>query len=33
MSAFQRHAAIERILVSQGWMLEAFASDQIFRTA
>jgi hypothetical protein len=33
MSAFQRHAAIERILVNQGWMLEGFASDQILRTA
>ena len=33
MSAFQRHAAIERILVIQGWTLEGFASDQIFRTA
>ena len=33
MSAFQRHAAIERILVDQGWTLEGFASDQILRTA
>jgi hypothetical protein len=27
MSAFQRHAGIERILVSQGWTLEGFESD------
>ena len=24
MQAFRRHAAIERILIEQGWMLEAF---------
>jgi hypothetical protein len=27
MSAFQRHAAIERILVSEGWLLEGFESE------
>src|SRR4051812_3104347 len=26
MQAFQRHAAIERILVAQGWTLESFES-------
>ena len=26
MQAFQRHAAIERILVDDGWMLEGFES-------
>jgi hypothetical protein len=30
-SAFQRHAAIERILVADGWMLEAFESEQVAR--
>jgi hypothetical protein len=30
-SAFQRHAAIERILVDDGWMLEAFESHQVAR--
>jgi hypothetical protein len=33
MSALQRHAAIERILVIQGWTLEGFTSDQILRTS
>ena len=31
MSAFQRHAAIERVLVNEGWMLEAFESDRVAR--
>jgi hypothetical protein len=31
MKAFQRHAAIERILVDEGWMLEGFESQQIVR--
>jgi hypothetical protein len=26
MQAFQRHAAIERVLIDEGWMLEAFDS-------
>jgi hypothetical protein len=26
MPAFQRHAAIERILVAEGWLLEGFES-------
>jgi len=29
MSAFQRHAAIERSLVDKGWMLEAFESGRV----
>ena len=29
MSAFERHAAIERILVDDGWMLEGFESAEI----
>ena len=33
MSAFHRHAAIERILVHEGWMLEGFASEQTLRPA
>jgi hypothetical protein len=33
MAAFQRHAAIERTLVRDGWMLEAFESERILRTA
>jgi len=33
MSAFERHAAIERILVEDGWTLEAFESEQILRPA
>jgi hypothetical protein len=33
MSAFQRHAAIERILVTDGWMLEGFESEQVRRPA
>jgi hypothetical protein len=32
MPAFQRHAAIERILVSNGWTLEAFESDHLHTT-
>jgi hypothetical protein len=32
MSAFHRQAAIERILVSNGWTLEAFESDQVHTT-
>jgi len=31
MSAFQRHAAIERELVRDGWSLESFHSDRIPR--
>ena len=31
MKAFQRHVAIERILVNEGWMLEGFESQRIFR--
>ena len=31
MSAFQRHAAIERMLVSEGWLLEGFESERINR--
>lgn len=31
MSAFQRHAAIERVLVSDGWLLEEFESQRINR--
>ena len=26
MPAFQRHAAIERVLVDEGWLLEGFES-------
>jgi hypothetical protein len=33
MSAFERHAAIERILVDDGWMLEGFESEQMLRPA
>jgi hypothetical protein len=33
MSAFARHTAIERILVDDGWMLEGFESERIFRPA
>jgi len=33
MSAFERHAAIERILVDGGWMLEEFESEQVQRPA
>ena len=33
MSAFQRHAAIERTLVDEGWMLENFESDRALRTS
>jgi hypothetical protein len=33
MSAFQRHAAIERLLVHDGWMLEGFESEQVLRPA
>jgi len=31
MSAFQRHAAIERLLVSEGWLLEGFESERVDR--
>lgn len=30
-SAFQRQAAIERILVNEGWLLEAFESSHVAR--
>jgi len=33
MSAFERHAAIERLLVNDGWMLEGFESEQVSRPA
>ena len=33
MSAFQRHAAIERLLVGDGWMLEGFESERVVRNA
>lgn len=33
MSAFERHAAIERILVAGGWLLEEFESEQVQRPA
>ena len=33
MSAFQRHAAIERLLVGDGWMLEGFESERVTRHA
>jgi hypothetical protein len=33
VAAFERHAAIERTLVDDGWMLEGFESDQVLRTA
>jgi hypothetical protein len=31
MSAFQRHAAIERMLVDEGWLLEGFESERVLR--
>jgi len=31
MSAFHRHAAIERTLVDDGWLLEAFESERVAR--
>ena len=31
MSAFQRHAAIERLLVDDGWLLEGFESESLQR--
>ena len=31
MSAFQRHAALERALISDGWTLESFESHKIER--
>ena len=31
MSAFQRHAAIERLLVNEGWLLEGFESERVNR--
>ena len=33
MAAFERHAAIERVLVDDGWMLEGFESERIRRPA
>ncbi len=33
MSAFQRHAAIERLLVGDGWMLGGFESERVTRLA
>jgi hypothetical protein len=33
MAAFQRHAALERMLVEEGWMLEGFESEQRKRAA
>jgi len=30
-SAFERHAAIEKLLVREGWMLEAFQSEIVAR--
>jgi hypothetical protein len=32
MAAFERHAAIERILIDDGWMLEGFESERIARS-
>jgi hypothetical protein len=31
MSAFQRHAMIERVLVDDGWTLESFESKKLER--
>ena len=31
MSAVQRHAAIERLLVRDGWSLESFESERVLR--
>jgi hypothetical protein len=31
MSAFQRHGAIERTLVGEGWSLESFKSERVQR--
>lgn len=31
MAAFQRHAAIERILVQEGWSLDSFESLRVVR--
>jgi len=33
MSAFHRHAAIEQMLVNEGWLLEEFESEKTFRSA
>jgi hypothetical protein len=30
-AAFQRHAAIEKVLVTEGWLLEAFQSEIVAR--
>jgi hypothetical protein len=30
-SAFERHAVVERMLVSEGWLLEAFDSELVAR--
>jgi hypothetical protein len=31
LSAFQRHAMIERLLLDEGWSLDHFQSDQVTR--
>lgn len=31
LSAFQRHAMIERILVKEGWSLDSFESERLER--
>jgi len=31
ISAFQRHATIERTLVGEGWLLEAFETEHVGR--
>ncbi|HJZ73937.1 MAG TPA: hypothetical protein VKE51_19495 [Vicinamibacterales bacterium] len=31
VSAFQRHATIERMLVNEGWLLEGFESERASR--
>ena len=31
MSAFHRHAAIERLLVDDGWLLEGFETERLAR--
>ncbi len=33
MAAFQRHSAIERILIDEGWMLEGFESERMVRVS
>ena len=32
LSALQRHGAIERILITEGWSLDRFESDRVART-